>query len=158
MLAAAGRCSASGRTAHLASKHAHVRSTGSFFDRLRDAYFGRSLVGTDEKGNRYYVKAPDSPTMVAQTSHVKEIRSVEFAGGTSYENCALAWHEFAARPVLHDLCVGCGVLSNVRRPRLHPARMACVAIWASETAADGDRRRREAAAATADERARCDAA
>ena len=42
----------------------------------------RTLIGTDDKGNRYYVKTPTA-TMVAETSHVKEIRSVEYAAGGS---------------------------------------------------------------------------
>ena len=39
-----------------------------------------TLIGEDAHGNRYYVKKPTSG-MVAESSHVKEIRSVKYAGG-----------------------------------------------------------------------------
>ena len=74
----------------------HVRHAGSllgrmsnWLQRLQDARGwrdGRTHVGTDERGNNYFVKLPTSG-MVAETSHVKEIRSIEYAGGNHWKEC-----------------------------------------------------------------------
>ena len=57
---------------HLGVAHANARQAG-WNDR-------ETLIGEDAHGNRYYVKKPTSG-MVAESSHVKEIRSVKYAGG-----------------------------------------------------------------------------
>ena len=48
---------------------------------------GREFIGEDERGNKYFVKKPMTG-MVAESSHVKEIRSVEYAGGNHWKECA----------------------------------------------------------------------
>ena len=63
----------------------------NWLQRLQDARGwrdGRTHVGTDERGNNYFVKLPTSG-MVAETSHVKEIRSIEYAGGNHWKECKL---------------------------------------------------------------------
>ena len=60
---------------------------------------GRTYVGSDEKGNKYFVKVPTSG-MVAETSHCKEIRSIEYAGGNHWKECK------------------CRAVSNPMRPRM----------------------------------------
>ena len=74
----------------------HVRHTGTFLGnisawltRLQDARGwgdGRTYIGSDERGNKYYVKQPTSG-MVAESSHCKEIRSIEYAGGNNWKEC-----------------------------------------------------------------------
>lgn len=48
---------------------------------------GRKLVGVDEKGNNYYATPVDKTSrMVASTSHIKEIREVEYVWGNSHHD------------------------------------------------------------------------
>ena len=65
----------------------------SLFSWLRDNLTDqRTHVGTDELGNKYYVEKLGrgrSTNMVAQTSHVKEVRSVEFSDGRDHTTCEL---------------------------------------------------------------------
>jgi len=55
----------------------HMRHA-SFFSRLRSWTHGRSYVGTDERGNEYYVEAA-APRSATTTSIIKEKRGVDLA-------------------------------------------------------------------------------
>ena len=59
---------------------------GSGLRQLIEGRPGRRFVGEDLQGNKYYV-APPTPRMVAATSsHIKELREVEYAGSSHPED------------------------------------------------------------------------
>ena len=92
---------AMGRAARIGSAHGLAQaqrrhassllgSLSAWLQRLQEARgigdYSRVHIHTDERGNKYFVKqAVDR--MVAQTSHVKELRSVEYATGGSAADC-----------------------------------------------------------------------
>ena len=52
---------------------------GAMMRGMTERRLGRKLIGIDYKGNKYYVTPVDTKSrMVASTSHVKEIREVEY--------------------------------------------------------------------------------
>ena len=58
---------------------------GQGLEQFLDGRPGRTLIGEDEQGNKYYV-SPPTRRMVATTSHVKEVREVIYADSASPED------------------------------------------------------------------------
>ena len=78
----------------------HMRHA-SFFSRLRSWTHGRSYVGTDERGNEYYVEAA-APRSATTTSIIKEKRGVDLANS----ECACCMSlRCATSALLHLICL-----------------------------------------------------